>query len=450
MFTSPPLGRYEPLASLVVKSVFSVFMKQFHRGATATTSSLVRSNVISRWHRYTRREVLRDGLAALGLLAMGPMASACGDGDDSQAGAGSSLNLGPLEGPDANGLLLPRGFRSRVVARSRQAPIAGQAFLWHAAPDGGAVFPAGDGGWIYVSNSEIPLLGGTSGGASALRFASDGTLRDAYSILSGTSLNCAGGPTPWGTWLSCEEHSAGTVWECDPQGRAAAVQRLALGTFQHEAVTVDPGRHQLYLTEDMADGRFYRFSPAKLTSDGFPDLSAGVLEVAEVVEGATGPVRWHVLDAPNPGPSDVPTRHQVPASTPFDGGEGIWFHDDIVYYTTKGDDRVWAYDARREMLAILYDADMWVEPILRGVDNIVVARTGDVIVAEDGDDMQIVAITPSGQVAPLLQVVGQAGSEITGPAFDPAGRRLYFSSQRGENNNSARGITYEVEGPFFV
>jgi hypothetical protein len=74
-----------------------------------------------------------------------------------------------------------------------------------------------------------------------------------------------------------------------------------------------------------------------------------------------------------------------------------------------------------------------------------VTRSGDVIVAEDGGDLQLVLITPDRVVAPLLQVVGHEGSELAGPAFDPSGNRLYFSSQRG---GRGPGITYEVTGPF--
>ena len=78
------------------------------------------------------------------------------------------------------------------------------------------------------------------------------------------------------------------------------------------------------------------------------------------------------------------------------------------------------------------------------MDNITAARSGDLIVAEDGGNLELVLLTPSGVAAPLLRVVGQEGTELAGPAFDPSGRRLYFSSQRADGV----GITYEVSGPF--
>jgi secreted PhoX family phosphatase len=88
------------------------------------------------------------------------------------------------------------------------------------------------------------------------------------------------------------------------------------------------------------------------------------------------------------------------------------------------------------------------EPVLSGVDNVTVSGPGTVYVAEDGGDMQLVAITAD-RVFPVLQVVGHEQSEITGPAFDPSGTRLYFSSQRGASGSVYSGVTYEVSGPFF-
>ena len=331
--------------------------------------------------------------------------------------------------------MLPAGFRSRVVANST-VPVGRSNYAWHRAPDGGACFTTPDGGWIYASNSEVS---GSRGGCGALRFSSDGSAVDAYPILSGTSLNCAGGPTPWGTWLSCEEHEGGLVWECDPAGERTAVAHPAMGTFAHEAVAVDPRGRQLYLTEDMGDGRFYRYTPSS-----YPDLSAGRLEVL-VSPADRGPVTWAAV--PDPSAASTPTRRQVPESNSFDGGEGVWHDAGFVYFTTKGDSRVWIYDIGRSSLDVLYDAALLESPPLTGVDNIVVSPSGDVIVAEDGGDMDLVLITPDRTVARLVKVTGQDRSEICGPAFDPSGSRLYFSSQRGPAP-SGPGVTYEVSGPF--
>lgn len=407
-------------------------------------------------------------LSTLGVVAVGPSLTRCTSEGATPAPTGPHFppydpptitpaatsniaNIGPLLDPDADGVRLPDGFSVRIVARSGEL-VEGTDYVWHDAPDGGATFLTEDGGWVYVSNSEV-FLGGedglAGGGVGAIRFDADGNIVDAYSILTGTRINCAGGPTPWGTWLSCEEAGDGRVWECDPFGNVEALVWPNLGVFKHEAVTIDPDNGVVYLTEDEDEGRFYRFIPANQI-EGRLDFSEGTLQVLQVLEGEEGAVAWH--DVPDPLAKPLATRKQVEVSTAFDGGEGIWFHEGIVYFTTKGDNRVWGYDIEGEELAILYDDDTSEDPILSGVDNLTVSAGGDLIVAEDGGDMQVVAITPDGQLVPLVQITGQDGSEITGPALDPYRQRLYFSSQRGVSGDllGFDGITYEVTGPFFV
>ena len=390
-----------------------------------------------------RREFLISAGAGAGALAFGPALweRAMAAGARAQTGPGP---YGPLLAPDGNGVRLPAGFSSRVIARAN-VPVGRRAYPLPIFPDGATTFATPDGGWILAVNSEVPGIGG----ASAIRFNSSGAIVDAYSILSGTSTNCAGGRTPWGTWLSGEEVDQGHIWECDPTGATAAVRRDALGTFKHEAACVDPIEGRVYLSEDVGDGGFYRFTPT-----AYPDLSAGTLEIA-TVDGA-GAVTWTAVPNPNPAEADAPTRAQVSGSTQFDRGEGIWYDAGSVYLATTNDDTVHAYDVAKRSISILYRRADTPDSPLQGVDNVTVSASGDVFVCEDSydndpDAMDICMITREGEVARFAKLTGVehflpdvAESEVTGVCFDPGGQRMYFSSQRA----AGFGALYEVSGPF--
>ena len=380
-----------------------------------------------------RRDILRYGLWGIGAFIGQYFFPVNSYAETALSERSFTEKFTPLGDPDENGIRLPVGFSSRVVAQSSRPVFE---YNWHAAPDGGATFATKDGGWVYVSNSEMDKR---KGGASALKFDQAGKLIDAYPILTGTSRNCAGGPTPWRTWLSCEEIPTGQVWECDPFGKKQPVLLKSLGRFMHEAVAVDHRNKQLYLTEDKPDGCLYRFR-----ADNYPNLQTGVMEIAQITQD--NKINWLAL--PDAQANKQPTRYQVSEATQFKGGEGIWYHDNVIYFTTSGDNRVWAHDIEKNTLEIIYNGTLFISPVLTGVDNITSTRIGELLVAEDGGDMQIVAITKNKDILPILQVIGHDRSEITGPAFSPDGTRLYFSSQRGKSGRSKDGITYEISGPF--
>ncbi|MCK2237173.1 MULTISPECIES: alkaline phosphatase PhoX [unclassified Crossiella] len=382
-----------------------------------------------------RRNFLRVAVVGAAAAAFGGAAWRDAFADGAQPGASP---YGPLLAADGNGIQLPQGFTSRVIARTGQQ-VTGTGYTWHPAPDGGACFADGS-GWIYVSNSEVS----STGGVGAVKFNASGQITGAYRTLANTNVNCAGGATPWNTWLSCEEVDRGYVYETDPWGVKAAIRRPAMGRFKHEACAADPDHGYVYLTEDVSDGCFYRFKPTI-----WGDLSAGTLEVLKGTSSQTsGPVTWGVVGDVDGSPTA--TRNQVVGAKRFNGGEGCYYAGGTCWFTTKGDNRVWAYNAGTSSISLTYDDNLVTGGAapLTGVDNVTGTSSGDLFVAEDGGNMEICIITPAGIVAPFLRITGQSGSEITGPAFSPAGNRLYFSSQRGTSGSSSGGITYEVTGPF--
>jgi hypothetical protein len=314
---------------------------------------------------------------------------------------------------------------------------------------------------------------------TALRFGPDGAILSGYRILSGTDVNRAGGATPWNTWLSCEQTPAGRIFECDPYGRRAPMPRLAMGLFAHQGLACDPDRQVVYLTEREPDGCFYRFRP-----DTWGDLTTGVLDVmAGAMAGAPEgeAVTWERV--PTPAALFEPTREQVKSAMRFDGGDGTHYSDGLCYFITRGDGRVWAYDAARERLSVRYGQGrdgLGGEPrTFHGREE----EVGDLFVAEDAGPMEINVIT-GGVAEPFLWVEGHESSAIAGPAFSPDGTRLYFSArrlppprraaasglpasrssafeqpggshpsrrlpfQRGSAVQAEVGITYEITGPF--
>ncbi|MFT5576559.1 MAG: hypothetical protein ACI89D_002087 [Bermanella sp.] len=451
----------------------------------------------------TRRTLLRNAFYASAGAGLGHLLGACNSSDSSTPGAThfnpanlSELNipLGPLANISALGspdpvtqIAIPAGFAIRTIATSQlpvQTPGAltpFSSYIWHRFPDGGACYSRHDGGWIYTSNSEVPAL--PLGGCGAIAFNASGEVDAAYPILTQTRQNCAGGKTPWNTWVSCEEVSDGLSYECDPYQAGEGVAKPALGKFPHEAIAVDPINHVIYLTEDAGDGRFYRWiaDSTDMDSNGRLRMEHGQLQVMNIAGLEDGgfetddaalatlrAVSWKNAERPDEAQPSVRSEiEQAGGNAPgtvFDGGEGLWYYEllapgspgantpeggtvdtrGLVFFTTKGDNRVWALDIENQLVELIFDNSQ-IEPDFGDVDNLTVSPWGDVLVAEDppsSPSSRIMIVQPNRQAIPLVEVF-HPGSEICGPAFSPDGSRLYFSSQR----RFGSGETYELRLP---
>ena len=425
-----------------------------------------------------RRAFLRGGLrsgAALGLLVSGPVvgwpSSAMGLPTPTPSpGAGP---YGSLNGrkPDINGLVLPEGFTARIVAEGGafvMNGLAGEDFAWPLFPDGKGTLPTGDGGWLLVCNHEVfdfQTPSGPLGGASSIGFDANGVITGSWPVLAQSHSNSRGAVTPWGTWLSCQEafNGDGRIWECDPAGDQPAVPRDVLGVRTHGSVSVDAANGYAYLTEAHRDGRLYRVAMATV---GDP-LSGGGLDADRMEALAVDPegaIRW--LPVFDPSGSFIPTRFQADEGLVTPMGGGVAVHDGILVFTTGLDDRVHAVDLAAGYHSVVWDGSGRRSP-LHGIGDLAVAKSGDLFVSEERGDMELVVITPLGEVAPFCRMVGDAHrlSSVTGPCFDPSGTRLYVSSLRGRGEGLVHdvvsdldwgsgvegrhvGVTYEITGPF--
>lgn len=402
---------------------------------------------------------------------------------------------GPLV-PDPNGLLdLPQGFRYNFFSRTGDKmsdgnPVPGDH-------DGMAAFSGPNNSTILVRNHELspeqkPAVPGikydpsATGGTTTLIVGPNRKLIRDYGSLAGTYRNCAGGPTPWGSWVSCEENTStpetndpadpannvtkrhGYNFEVPSQasGPVEPVPLVAMGRFNHEAIAVDPNTGIVYETEDRGDSLFYRFIPHQPKN-----LSQGRLEALKIKEmpqaitkagfpvGKPMEVEWVPIENPDPAtdtaqdgtptPESVRAQGFAKGAAQFTRGEGTWYGNNEIYFIcTDGGEagfgQVWRYqpgpDPRQGGTITLF-----VEPnnpeILDGPDNITVAPFQDLIICEDGEAEQFVrGVTPEGQLYTFARNAIN-DKEFAGACFSPDGQTMFLNIQNP-------GITFAIWGPW--
>ncbi len=463
----------------------------------------------------TRRHVIAGlSAAAAGFAGLRLLAT-----DESVSAQGLLEGYGPLLPDPARLLDLPQGFSYRVV--SREGEPMSDGLRTPAAFDAMAAFPVAGAPhrMALVRNHEMwpNMTNGGAFGASGpaiprdkiFDFAADGTPKlggtstliwdmrqqrvvRSHLSLAGTCGNCAGGSTPWGSWLTCEEtiekaaplvsRPHGWVFEVPSQagGLVDPVPLTAMGRFVHEAAAVDPRTGIVYLTEDRPDSLFYRFLPDRrgrlaeggklqalgLLQDHERDLRnwpsdgsrfAGQGEVLPV--GGSVSVGWIDMDGVESPDGDLKDRGYRRGALRFARGEGLAVgqrgsRTEIYICCTMGGPnrlgQVWRYRPSRfegqsrergEPAALQLYVQSLDAAKLKNCDNVAVAPWGDVILCEDGADNQpqyLRGVTPQGR---LYTLAANGYSEFAGACFSPDGSTMFVNAQ-------SPGITFAITGPW--
>jgi secreted PhoX family phosphatase len=322
-------------------------------------------------------------------------------------------------------------------------------------------------------------------------------LEQAWASLSGTIRNCAGGVTPWKSWISCEEtfsttaggtYRHGYCFDVPAHGGGQQVSKpiKAMGRFAHEAICVDPSTYYIYETEDGASvpgdlgSGFYRFIPHSRGRN--PNLQkGGILQMVKIVgmpNKDMGPLtapaafatEWVTIG--NPDPSGQPScfmQGYALGGARFRRLEGCWFGLNKVYFTdTTGgpntEGQVWEYDPAAEMLRLIYNSSAQAD--CENPDNLVVTPHGALILCEDNsggttnDAERLLCVNLAGDIFTFAKNnVDFTGSPYTRPesgmtftgnnkqnewagaCFDETGEWMFVNIQ-------TPGITFAITGPW--
>jgi secreted PhoX family phosphatase len=311
----------------------------------------------------------------------------------------------------------------------------------------------------------------SGGGTTNLVFDPDrGQWLGSATSLTGTVRNCAGGPTPWGSWLTCEETFLtdtlrhGYVFEVPADAGSDAQPLTALGRFSHEALAVDPETGIVYLTEDRGNSRFYRFIPAtsgRLADGGVLQamVLAGTTNTAAAVAGDSWAVSWVTIDVPDPDTDTVRSEAAMKGAASIVRGEGCWYGHGMIYVIATsggaaGQGQVFALDPLAQTFTCIY-----VSPgaeVLNNPDNIAVSPRGGLVLCEDGGNpvQSLHGLTPDGTIFRFAEnhvvlngerngIVGTfSGSEWAGATFEPKNGKWLFV------NIQTPGITFAITGPW--
>ncbi|MBP0016656.1 MAG: DUF839 domain-containing protein [Cyanobacteria bacterium SBLK] len=372
-------------------------------------------------------------------------------------------------------LALPKGLKYRLL--SREGDRMSDGYLTPGKFDGMAAFTMPDGNIALIRNHELMPDDLTEvtvnssqkydpsckGGTTTLIVTPERELKEHFVSLAGTVRNCAGGATPWGSWISCEEHILtpsenifndpqihvsrphGYNFEVSSQAKEPVSPEplIAMGRFFHEAIAVDPQTNIIYQTEDRGDGLFYRFLPNE------PEnlKAGGVLEALKIKEfpqaktqlnfpiDTSMGVEWVKIDEVNPPSDTIRQEGFAKGAAQFSRGEGICYDRGQFYFTctnggTAQNGQIWRYTPGTspqdggEISLIVQPGD---RQIMNFPDNIIMAPWGDLIVCEDGRGVNgLVKVSADGRCDRFAKNIYN-GSELAGVCFSPDSKTMFVN-----------------------
>jgi uncharacterized protein len=448
--------------------------------------------------RFDRRSVLGGAAVLAGATALGPLDALATRSAQAETARQTRRPHSPDYGPLApvrdhttglELLMLPKGFE--YISYGWTGDLMDDGIATPALHDGMAAFRAKRGRIRLVRNHEVAGFDGkfsdpaydqdAGGGTSTLVFDPDcGKFEHSEASLSGTVRNCAGGPTPWGTWLTCEETSDvnpvtgtmhGYIFEVPAKGMGDPRPLREMGRFEHEAVAVDPSTGYVYETEDAGEAGLFRFRPHHKGNL----RKGGVLEMLTIGDASyrthddpAGTVYrdldWVRIDEPDPGP-DVPSPTEqgvAKGGATFSRLEGAWYGNGVVYIVSTsggpaGLGQVFEYNPRRRTLRILFASPG--QDVLSNPDNIGVSPRGGIVLCEDGSGVQFMhGLTRDGEIFPFAANNVILPDGVPGkPAIPPGDYSTRewcgstFDTIRGKwlfANLQTPGITVAITGPW--